>query len=42
MSIVIRITHLLFVDDVMIFGHGSMDEWGCNKNILDVFAEHYE
>lgn len=33
------ITHLLFVDDVLIFGCGSFDEWEVYKDILDYFCE---
>ena len=37
-SKIIRITHLLFVDDVMIFEKGSLGEWGRLKYILDKFS----
>lgn len=35
----IYITHLLFVDDVLILGCGSFDEWEVYKDILDCFCE---
>ena len=34
----IRITHLLFMDDVMIFGNGCILEWRKYKIILDIFC----
>ena len=33
------LTHLLFVDDIIIFGLGSLDEWLDFKVILDLFCE---
>lgn len=33
----VLVTHTLFVDDVMFFGPGSISEWLCYKNILDLF-----
>lgn len=32
------ITHLLFVDDVLIFGAGTLEEWSQYKTILDLFC----
>ena len=33
------LTHLLFVDDVILFGFGSLEEWRAFKDILDTFCE---
>ena len=33
------LTHLLFVDDVILFGLGSLEEWMAFKVILDTFCE---
>ena len=33
------LTHLLFVDDVILFGLGSFEEWMAFKVILDTFCE---
>ena len=33
------LTHLLFVDDVLLFGMGSYDDWLAFKEILDTFCE---
>ena len=33
------LTHLLFVDDVILFGMGSFEEWMAFKFILDTFCE---
>ena len=33
------LTHLLFVDDVILFGLGSFEEWLAFKSILDTFYE---
>ena len=35
----LSLTHLLFVDDVILFGFGSLEEWRAFKNILDIFCE---
>jgi hypothetical protein len=34
----IRITHQLFVDDIILFGRGSLIEWGLIKEALDLFS----
>ena len=34
----ICITHLLFVDDVLIFGWGSLNEWSKLNEILNLFC----
>jgi hypothetical protein len=34
----VRITHLLFVDDVILFGKGSLAEWQVFKDALDLFC----
>jgi hypothetical protein len=34
----IRITHLLFVDDVLLFGNGTLTEWKVLKEALDLFC----
>jgi hypothetical protein len=34
----IRITHLLFVDDVLLFGNGTLTEWETFKEVLDLFC----
>ena len=31
------VTHLLFVDDVILFGIGTVSEWGSYKEGLDLF-----
>ena len=33
------LTHLLFVDDVLLFGMGTFDDWMAFKEILDTFCE---
>jgi hypothetical protein len=35
----IRITHLLFVDDVLLFGNGTITEWKVFKEVLDLFCK---
>ena len=35
----LSLTHLLFVDDVILFGLGSYEEWLVFKGILDIFCE---
>ena len=35
----LSLTHLLFVDDVILFGLGSYEEWLAFKGILDIFCE---
>ena len=35
----IRITHLMFVDDVIIFGSGNITEWEVFKEVLDLFFQ---
>ena len=35
----LSLTHLLFVDDVILFGLGSCEEWIAFKVILDTFCE---
>ena len=35
----IRITHLLFLDDVTLFGEGTLKEWRSYKSILDSFCQ---
>ena len=37
----LSLTHLLFVDDVIMFGYGSFDEWVAFKVILDTFCEAF-
>jgi len=34
----IRLTHLLFVDDVILFGNGTLLEWRDLKEALDLFC----
>ena len=34
----LSITHLLFVDDVILFGLGTVQEWGAFKEVLDLFC----
>ena len=34
----LSITHLLFVDDVILFGIGTVSEWGAYKEALDLFC----
>lgn len=38
-SMVLKITHLLFMDDVMISGKGSLFEWPVYKDILEFFCK---
>ena len=38
MSQIIKITHFLFVDDVILFGEGPQAEWHAYKDILDMFC----
>lgn len=35
----IRITHLLFLDDVILFGEGTKKEWQAYKAIMDIFCK---
>ena len=35
---ILRITHLLFVDDVVIFGKGVVEEWVVYKELLELFC----
>ena len=37
-SIVTRITHILFVHDVLLFGKVSIEEWSIYKEVLDLFC----
>lgn len=37
-SMLIRITHLLFVDDFLLFGKGPVPEWKVYKDIFDLFS----
>ena len=32
------ITHLMFVDDIMILGSGSIDEWGVISGLIENFC----
>ena len=32
------LTHLFFVDDVILFGKGSLEEWSCYRRITDIFT----
>lgn len=34
---ILRITHLLFVDYVVLFGRGTLEEWSTYNVILDIF-----
>ena len=34
----LSITHLLFVDDVILFGIGIVEEWGAHKDALNLFC----
>ena len=34
----LALTHLLFIDDVVLFGHGSLEEWRCFKSIIELFS----
>ena len=38
-SHLLSLSHLLFVDDVILFGLGSVEEWVAFKTILDIFCE---
>ena len=38
MSPSLNLTHLLFVDDVILFGLGTVEEWQNYKDILDTFC----
>jgi hypothetical protein len=33
------ITHLMFVDDVILFGNGNLDEWEVFKDVLELFCQ---
>ena len=35
----LSLTHLLFVDDVILFGMGTIEEWISLKVLLDIFCE---
>ena len=37
-SSTLALTHLLFVDDVIVMGHGSLREWAAFEVILDSFC----
>ena len=32
------ITHILFVDDVVLFGHGTYEEWINFRHVIDLFT----
>ena len=32
------LTHILLVDDVVVFDHGLLEEWRCFKSIIDLFS----
>jgi len=34
-----RITNLMFVDDVILFGNGSIAKWESFKKVLDLFCK---
>ena len=34
----LSISHILFVDDMLIFGRGSMEEWSCYHSIISLFC----
>ena len=38
LSLILKITHFLFVDDVLLFGEGTFEEWKIYKSILDKFC----
>ena len=38
LSSILSITHILFVDDVVLFGHGSCAEWLQFRHIVDLFC----
>ena len=33
-----NLTHMLFFDDVILFGLGTLDEWQNYKELLDIFC----
>ena len=33
------VTHLLFVDDILLFSNGSPEDWRCLKEMLDLFLK---
>jgi hypothetical protein len=35
----LRITHLMFVDDIVLFGNGNLSEWKVFKQVLDLFFQ---
>jgi len=35
----LKITHLMFVDDVILFGNGKITEWTVYKKVLDLFCK---
>ena len=35
---ILSTTHLLFVDDAILFGRGTIEEWSTYKNILQFFS----
>ena len=37
----LALTHLLFVDDVVLFGIGTIEEWLAFEVILDTFCKAY-
>ena len=37
----LSLTHLLFVDDVIMFGYGTFEEWVAFKIILDTFCDAF-
>ena len=34
----LAITHIFFVDDVVLFGQGTYEEWRCYKSIITLFS----
>jgi hypothetical protein len=35
----IRITHMMFVDDIIIFGNRNLSEWKVFQQVLDLFCQ---
>jgi hypothetical protein len=35
----LNITHLMFVDDVILFGSGNFEEWEAFKEVMDLFCK---
>ena len=38
---ILRITHLLFIDDAVLYGRGTIEEWDIYKELLELFCSAF-